>query len=209
MILPYFASFIVFIILIAYEIRKNSRIAKAQEDAFWDRENKANSTRKKSLDDLNYISIQIEMLPFTIMEEDPSIMEIHTLIKSLSETKIVNLTGFSNTDLKLKYGAANLSLLSQFDKNYTLLVRTLQKWASLLYQNGYIKEAQDILEFAVSTKTDISGTYKLLATIYVETGYPSRISELKEVASTLQSVMQKPIVRMLKESDPHIDLPHS
>ena len=35
-------------------------------------------------------------------------------------------------DLKLEYGTANINDLSQYDQNYTLLVRTLQKWAEAL-----------------------------------------------------------------------------
>ena len=199
MILPYFASFIVFIILIAYEIRKNTKIARIQEESFWDRETRANSTRKKPLD----------ALPFQIMSEDPRILELHQAVQNLAEKKIVNLTGLTNTDLKLKYGAANLTILSQYDQDYTMLARTLQKWALLLYENGYLNEAQQILEFAVSTRTDVSGSYRLLASIYHQTGYTSKINDLIETAKTLQSVMKNPIVRMLQEFDPYNDSPHS
>ena len=70
------------------------------------------------------------------------------------------------TDLKLTYGAPNLPLLSEYDENFTLLISTLQKWASLLYDAGQTAEAQTVLEFAVSAGSDISGSYKLLASIY-------------------------------------------
>ena len=209
MILPYFASFIVFIILIAYEIRKNTKIARIQEESFWDRETRANSTRKKPLDALPYVRIPLDALPFQIMSEDPRILELHQAVQNLAEKKIVNLTGLTNTDLKLKYGAANLTILSQYDQDYTMLARTLQKWALLLYENGYLNEAQQILEFAVSTRTDVSGSYRLLASIYHQTGYTSKINDLIETAKTLQSVMKNPIVRMLQEFDPYNDSPHS
>ncbi|MDD2969341.1 MAG: hypothetical protein PHT89_01790 [Lachnospiraceae bacterium] len=209
MILPYFASFIVFIILIAYEIRKNTKIARIQEESFWDRETRANSTRKKPLDALPYVRIPLDALPFQIMSEDPRILELHQAVQNLAEKKIVNLTGLTNTDLKLKYGAANLTTLSQYDQDYTMLARTLQKWALLLYENGYLNEAQQILEFAVSTRTDVSGSYRLLASIYHQTGYTSKINDLIETAKTLQSVMKNPIVRMLQEFDPYNDSPHS
>ena len=207
--LPYFASFIVLIILIAYEIRKNTKIARMQEESFWDREARANATRKKPLDALPYVRLPMDAFPFDIMKDDPVIIEIHQTINNLSEKKIVNLTGLSNTDLKLKYGAANLKILSQYDQDYTLLARTLQKWALILYENGYLKETQQLLEFAISTHSDVSGSYRLLASIYHQTGYPSKINELLETAKTLQSVMKNPIVRMLQEFDPHSDLPHS
>ena len=185
MILPYFASFIVFIILLTYEIRKNTRLAKKIDEGFWDREVKANSTRKKSLEHLDYLKVPLESLPFHIENTDLEFLDIHARIQTLADKKIVNLTGLTNTDLKMMYGAANLTLLSQYDQDYTLL------------------------EYAISTKTDVSGTYKLLATIYQNTNQTSRIEELLQIASTLQSAMQKPIVRMLQEFDQHSDLPHS
>ena len=40
---------------------------------------------------------------------------------------------------------------------YTILARTLNQWASYLHKNGYIKEAREVLEYAVSTGTDVSG----------------------------------------------------
>ena len=170
---------------------------------------KTGSTRKKPLDALPYVRIPLDALPFQIMSEDPRILELHQAVQNLAEKKIVNLTGLTNTDLKLKYGAANLTTLSQYDQDYTMLARTLQKWALLLYENGYLNEAQQILEFAVSTRTDVSGSYRLLASIYHQTGYTSKINDLIETAKTLQSVMKNPIVRMLQEFDPYNDSPHS
>ena len=77
MILPYFASFIVFIILLTYEIRKNTRLAKKLEAGFWDREVKANATRKKSLEHLDYIIVPLDSLPFSTENTDEEILDLH------------------------------------------------------------------------------------------------------------------------------------
>ena len=81
----------------------------------------------------------------------------------------------------------------------------MQKWAALLYKKGFVNETKAILEFAVSTQTDVSGSYKLLASIYKKEGHPEKIASLLETASTLRSAMKPAIVRALKESDPSDD----
>jgi len=79
------------------------------------------------------------------MKEDEKVMEFHRILHDLANAPIVNFTGFSNTDLKLEYGAPNIDLLMRYDQSYTTLVRTLQQWAEKLYQAGYITETKQIL----------------------------------------------------------------
>ena len=135
------------------------------------------------------------------MTTDEMIKEYHETLLHLAEEKIVNLTGISNTDLKLEYGVANLPILTHYDQCYTHLVRTLNSFANRLYENGYEKECVPLLEFAVDTGSDISGTYKLLATIYVKNGDKQKLSLLKSKTDSLNSAMKKPIDRMLQEFD--------
>lgn len=198
------ASSIVLVIIIAFS-GKNKSAARAQEEQdFWERERKANFTRKKSLDHLDYISIPFDSLPMQTAGEDETVSSCHEQLQELSLEKIVNFTGFTNTDLKLEYGTANITALSQYDQNYTLLVRTLQEWAHRLHELGYREEALMVLEFALNTRTDISASYYLAASIYHEKGQEEKILRLLETAGTLRSAMKDPIVRTLKESYPDI-----
>ncbi len=197
---PFFASSIVFIIWLTYQLKKYEHIDKKAQDRFWDKENKANSVRKKSLVNLSYVRIPIETLPMDLLPENEIMMDIYKTITLLKDKKIVNFTGYSNTDLKLKYGAPNITSLTEYDQNYTLLVRTLQKWAELLYKNNYVDACKSVLEFAISTRTDVSKTYKLLADIYFSEGNFDGIRSLYDTALTLNSVMKNAIVRTLKES---------
>lgn len=194
---PFFASFIVFCIWLGYELHKQRNKEEKLNQEFWEKEARANSTRRKSLESLDYIKIPFETLPMDIMKDDPMIADYHDTLKSLSEKPIVNFTGISNTDLKLMYGAPNIDLLSQYDQSYTLLVRTLQSWAEALYDKGYVNEACTVLEFAISTHTDISSSYKLLASIYKEKGQPEKIRELIPIAESLNSSLSGHIVSTL------------
>lgn len=200
MIFPYFASFIVFIIWLTYELKKSNRISTKKMNAYWEREHAANNVRRKSLDSLDYIQVPFERLPFTIMKEDEKVAECQHIIQTFKNKKTVNFTGISNTDLKYKFGAPNITILTEYDQNYTLLVRTLQTWGELLYKNNYVKDAQIILEFALSTKTDIRATYVLLKEIYTANFYEEGILHLKEIAMELNSAMKPSILALLDDT---------
>lgn len=200
--LPFLASFIVFIVWLTYELSKTRRIEENQSKQFWEREKQANSTRRKPLDDLVYITIPLAELPTEACSDREDVQECLDVIRTLAQETVVNLTGYTNTDLKLMYGAPNITALTQYDQNYTMLARTLQKWASLLYAQGLADEARAILEFAVSTRTDVSGTYRLLASIYRAQGEPEKVAGLMRTVETLPDAARKIIGRILQESDP-------
>lgn len=193
------ASLIIFILVIAHNVRKSSKIQQKNELSFWEKERLANETRRKPLDGLNYITIPLDKLPMHTMEENERVAECLRIVNELSVEPVVNLTGITNTDLKLEYGAANITVLTQYDQNYTLLASTLQQWADLLYSEGFVKETLQILEFAVDTHTDVSRCYDLLADIYLQNGDSGKIAELTETAETLNSLNKEVILRHLKE----------
>lgn len=196
---PFFASFIVFCLWLTYEIHKHRNMEQKTMDDFWEKELAANRTKRKPLDDLNYIQIPLDTFPMSVLSDNPVILECHEILTQLSTEKIVNLTGISNTDLKLQYGAPNIKILSAYDQRYTTLARTLQTFGNELYENGYTNEARTVLEFAVSTHTDISSTYKLLCKIYKEQNQPQKINELLPIAKELNSGLKNSIVQMLME----------
>ena len=134
------------------------------------------------------------------LKEDPVILQCHETLRELSASPIVNLTGISNTDLKLTYGAPNIDLLSCYDQRYTLLARTLQDWAAALAGKDFPLEAVAVLEFAVSTHTDVSASYKLLSSLYLKQGCPEKIRDLIPVAESLNSGMKKHILSILEEA---------
>jgi hypothetical protein len=175
-----FGVLLVFVLWLRYEIRKNTRLSKRTSELFWEREKQANLTRKADLSDLKYIIIPLEKLPMND-HEDATINSYRDTILNLSSKKIVNLTGFTNTDLKLKYGAANINLLSDYDNNYIVLVSILQKWAERLYQNGNLDDAKSVLEFALTCLTDVRKSYLLLARIYMEQHTPEKLDSLLEI----------------------------
>ena len=195
----FFASFIVFCIWLGYEIHKHRNMEAKDYEAFWDREHAANSTRRKSLDGLPYIAIPVETFPCCLLPGNEQFPEYEQTIRDLAQEPVVNLTGFSNTDLKLEYGAPNIDLLSLYDQRYTTLVCTLQSWAELLYKEGQPAAARILLEFAADTHTDIYASYELLVRIYEENSEKEKISSLLPLAQEIRSLSKNRIITLLEE----------
>lgn len=198
-----FILFLIFVAWFAYERAKSSRIDKQRSEAFWRRENEANNTRRKNLDTLQYVvipdSILLQNLSENIPADDAELMRCNDILVALQDKRILNLTGKTTTDIKSEYGPANLSVLDEYDSNFTLLVKTVYAYGEQLHRLGFDDEAMKVLRFGIDSLSDISGNYKLLATLYAKYDQPERINELKEIADGLDSLMKNTILRILDE----------
>jgi len=200
---PALATVIFFCIWLHFTLNRVSNADLKKRKSFWDRERQSNNVRKKSLDDLDYITIPLSDLPFGLLPDADSVIDSENIVKELSKEKIVNLTGLTNTDLKLMYGTANITPLSSYDQNYTSLVTALNKWGKELYIYGRYPEACRILEFAVNTKTDVTETYKLLCEMYQtkmelsSLDAEEKIKNLLPIASSLRSLSKDRIIDVI------------
>lgn len=194
----YFSILIIFVLWLQYELHKDSRLSKKSSEAFWKNESRANLTRRADLSSLEYITIPYDRLPMTD-SPDSTINSYRDIILSLSGKKIVNLTGLTNTDLKLKYGAANLDALMEYDNNYTILVSMLHKWGDRLYNQGYTEDAVKVLEFAVICLTDVGRTYQLLAEIYRQQDAPEKIEALLGILPFTKNLRKDKLTDDLKK----------
>lgn len=191
--MPFLPIFLIFLIWLAYELRKHTRITQQERDAFWEREHNADNVRRKDISSLDYIQIPFEELPFTEHLTDSNIVKCHTELNQLKEEKILNLTGQSNTDLKLTYGPANLEQLSQYDANYTSLVSTIARWGKLLYEQHDFENAKKVLEYGISIGTDVSTNYTILGQIYLEEDCTEKIFDLLDKSEDIPSLMKNSI----------------
>lgn len=195
-----FGWIMIFVVVVSYKRKKADRMRKNTERDFWDRENAANATRKQDISNLNYVDFTGVSLPFARFSDD-FLHQCEEQILKLKDEKILNLTGITNTDLKLNYGAANLPFLTQCDQNFTLLARTLNSWGQRLAELSHPEEAAQVLEFAVSVESDIKSTYQLLAELYLQANQPDKLEGLKNSASNLNSLMKEPILAMLNKME--------
>ena len=165
-------------------------------------------TRKKSLEDLPYVTIPDDIPPEITEALSGDAREAAKRVKSLREedAKIVNFTGYSNTDLKLEYGVANINDLIVFDTNYTTMVTSLQECAKALYDAEKYPEAQRVLEFCVQSGTDVSASYRMLIDLYRtklfldKESSDAKIRSLETNASVLRSLNKDSILRAIREA---------
>lgn len=188
---------LIFFLWAKYERDKATRESRKAQEAFWLRESKSNSVRKKDLSCLPYIYIPLDSLPFQDTDDD-ILEECQKIVKTLSGKKILNLNGRSNTDLKTDYGTANLTELMIYDENFTLLTCTLKRWGFRLHETGNTEGSIAVLEYAVSVHTDIGSIYKLLAELYKFQDEAQKIRTLIEKAEKIPSMLKSSICASLE-----------
>ncbi len=166
--------------------------------SFLEKENKANNTLKQPLDNLDFIKVPLDMIPAPEPAVNEKCAALLGEIKLLSEKKIVNLTGITNTDLKLTYGAANLPILTEYDQNFTSLCKMLYDLGCEYKNAQKTDEAIATFNAGISVGTDISGNYTDLAEIYAEKGLYVEIQRLINCAGNIRSLTKNSTISKLQ-----------
>lgn len=214
----YIGAFIFFFIfatcfLIARANANNNQKLEREKKNFWAKESKANSTRKQDISKLEYLTIPLEKLPLEKAISLGAKNEVEAL-ERLATEKIINLSMYSNTDLKLMYGPANLDALTEYDTNYTSLIRLLDQIAKVFLpevpvdakksdillaykQCDTLENAKQILEYAIAIDSDITSSYVNLGRIYQATDKVYLFSQLQSRANNISSLSGKTIVKKL------------
>ena len=201
-ILPYF---IIILVVIQLYIKKSDTSQKNNIKKFWEREQKANATRKKDISTLKYIEWDTTLpvkenntLLSDILKNNPEADSAYNKIISVKDKNIINLTEYSNTDLKLKYGILNFKKLSEYDDNFTKFVSMLPDYYNRLKDAGYESLGNELLELAVEQGADSKNVYSLLANAFISMSKADRLAELIEKAKQLNSLSRDGIVSMLE-----------
>ena len=202
----FFLLALVFTAWLAFERIKSSKQDDERVRAFWEREREADGTRKKNLDTISYIKvpnwITLDSLSSSLPTDDEELNRCNDILNSLMSQRILNLTGMTTTDIKLEYGPANINKVDEYDQNFTLFAQTIYAYGERLHTLGFDHEAMRVLRFGIDSLSDISGNYKLLATLYLKYGQQDKIPELKETAANLNSLLKNSIIKYLDELIP-------
>lgn len=202
-ILPYF---IIILVVIQLYLKKNDTSQQNNIKQFWEREQKANLVRKKDINGLNYVKWD-ETLPSkessntltSIINDNNEAATAYNNIMSLKDKQMINLTEYSNTELKLKYGVANLELLTEYEDNYTSIIKNIATLGHILMEHNDMQEAAAYLEYGLRIGSDIRSNYADLKNIYNTQNNTSGLNRLKQYASLIKSVNKDIIINMLNE----------
>lgn len=187
--LPFLTIFIVFCIVLTYYIKKSDGAQQKVMDEFWEKERQSNAVRKKDISNLNYITIPFDKIPVKLNTDTEEKLIV------LSKKPMLNLTGISNTDLKLAYGTANLEILSEYDLNFTNMVSLLPEYVNELLESGQKQDARMLLEFAIECNADSRKLYQQLAAIYVEANEPDQLVWLSQHAESLPEFTKQAVIK--------------
>lgn len=153
----FFIAFVTFLILFNYYQRRGTRRQEELEQQFWEREREANATRKQDISGLAYIKIPAGLIPGGLNTESEKIL------LSLVDLPMIDLTEFTNTELKLKYGVANLNTLNDAENNYISALQQLPVYAKELMDAGKTNAAKQLMEFAQENNIESSAISALQA----------------------------------------------
>lgn len=185
--------------LIARSRHKHTSSQNKTMEDFLERELLANSTRKQDISHLDYLVLDLSLLPMGEVN-DAALNGFEDTLTELSGKKILNLTGQSNTDLKMQYGPANLDTLMECDDNFHTLSQTLLQYAKREDEMGYTGKAITILEYALSLKIDVSQIYTLLAKLYKQEGTPEKIDSIYTALDTMDESFRSYVLKHLESS---------
>ena len=106
-----FVCFLIFILWLHYEKRKSSREEKKLSDEFWQREEAANCARNKDISKLPVFEPDMKQVPMP-ESGDENICYYQNRVLEQSRLPMMDLSEYSNTDLKLAYGVGNFKTKS-------------------------------------------------------------------------------------------------
>lgn len=199
MIPLFLVTFIVFIIWFRVKMKRNNSTISEENVTFWERERQSNFVRKKDISHLELLTVDLSQLPF-IDNPDEREEELTATVRKYADTRMMNLSGFSNTDLKEQYGTGNLEELTQWDQNFMYFIRSLNQWGVYLCKIKDYARSKVVMEYSVSIGSDISTVYTTLGEIYAREDNLAGIDGLIEQVAASDFLLKDAIIKKLKLS---------
>ena len=165
-ILVFLICFVIFVLWMFYEQRKSQNKDKEASDAFWERERMANQTRKKDISHLPILHVEESELP-VITTENESVLYYIDHIRKIIKSPMLDLSEYSNTDLKLAYGVGNFKVLCEYDENFNHFLLALTNLARACTEAGLYSEAEQTFLLAFHYGSQKMTDYTSLADIYL------------------------------------------
>lgn len=196
MALSFLGLIIAIFCFVSFFRKRHDRFQQETDERFWEREQEANHVRRKDISGLSYISIPFEDFSIGAFP-DKKIIEAEQALEVFREKKILNLTGQTNTDLKLQYGPANLPALMEYDQNFTDMLLALTNYSNCLIESAHMDAAIPVLEFCINAGSDVTSHYTTLANYYKAGGQTAKLETLREMASSLNSLTKASILQKI------------
>ena len=191
--IPVFGLVMIFVIWLAYELKKHTREENQTRKDFWERERQSGFIPRKSTNDIHYITITEQFLPEDRGTEDSELFAVCSRILQFKDKPVADLSEYSNTELKEKYGTANFTSLSEADSNFTFLVPYFGDLCRLLYEDGRLAEAEKAALFFVENGIYTYQIVTILGEIYSLINDTEKLSALTDTVSASPKTQERTI----------------
>lgn len=162
----FFLLIIIFLLWFTFERKKASRESTKETESFWEKEERAGYVPAGDISDVFFIVFPKELVPNSEGILDEKLRSVISAFSSLTETEIADLSAYSNTDLRLKYGTANFARLSEADENFSKLIPVLGELLALMLEAGLIEEAGALLDFSFTNRIYSRSLFSSYAKFY-------------------------------------------
>ncbi|MBQ7677452.1 MAG: hypothetical protein IJT32_04390 [Lachnospiraceae bacterium] len=194
---PIFTIFFFFCLFVFFRIRHLQSRREERDAAFWAREEAAMHAPNADLSKVPFLQIPLERFPMGLLQTDEAGL-IEEELRTLAAKPILNLSGMTNTDIRLAYGADNFDYMQNVGENFDRLEVLLCDFAKLLIENGHSIEAIPVLEYAVENNATISSIYTLLGECYDDAGDGDALNALIATVEGRDMMMQASILDHLR-----------
>lgn len=193
-----FVCFLIFIAWMHFEKRKATKKQEQNSKAFWQREEEANHARNKDISNLPLFQPEEGRIPLS-PTGDENITYYQEKVRSSLKLPMMNLSGFSNTDLKLAYGVGNFKTLSDYDENFNVFLMNMSNLGAAFSEAERYADAITVFQLCIEYGSDKSTDYRSLAGLYQITGTPAQIDKLIEQVQQSELPRKSTIVESLSE----------
>ena len=192
--IPVFGLVMIFVIWLSYELKKHTKQEVKTRKAFWERERQSGFVPRKSTNDIHYITVTEQFLPDDRGSEESELYTVCSRILQFKDKPVADLSEYSNTELKEKYGTANFTKLSEADGNFTFLVPYFGDLCRLLYEDGRLAEAEKAALFFVENGIYTYQIVTILGEIYSLINDTEKLSALIDTISASPKTQERTII---------------
>lgn len=197
-----FIWFLIFSLLFYYNIKKTSKKENAAKEAFWEEEQASLSVRKKEFAPSDYLKPDMSRLSMVTPSEMASgdamhLSQLRQRLKALESMDMMNFSHLSNTEIRMRFGTANQSIITTNEQHLHVFFKTLYEYGVFMERHNETDEAIAAFELAVDLGSDYSNHYVELAKLYEAKNDSRSILKLIQKADTIKTLNRSLILNKL------------
>jgi tetratricopeptide (TPR) repeat protein len=198
-----FLSFLVFIIIYRIQLAKLDKDQNAINKLFWEREESSLFVRKKEIKPYELILPNVDSIPTYSQSEyeamgNKDLFNIQEKCITYSHTKMLNTSHLLNSEVRLKYGSANIDTVEDYEENYHQYIKLLYQLGKGFFELNRLEDAILLLEEGLHVNTEISDHLILLGKLYKTTNQKEKFTALFNYANTINSLTKNKILHELE-----------